>query len=249
MLTETSAKHFGVFNKALPYNIILPKSYKAGKGTVEYLVCGIIKDLGFYDEMNQKKEVFPLITRAGRTTTVRIRIGEDINPTEIQANINEIARKRYGHLNPRVEMIHIKKAVYRRWEGEKDEILPLLSLIPLILFYTLIALFGLFWNDVKRKKVDFGVMRAIGFNKMNIFKIVIAEALLFAAIPALFNLFIIFNFKSQLNDLFNAVQGEIGIYELWLLSTLAITILIVLASIVPAIKTTHIQPAEALSNE
>ena len=167
LLSETLARKLNLFNKPLPCTVSLP-TYYVDNEWQDFSLCGIIKDNDYYNIRNKEESVFPLLFKTRSNSSVFLKLKPNTNLSEVENTIRQVILP-YAHgTSPIIEILTYKSWIRDEWEENKNQIIPLISIVPTILFYTLIALFGLFWNDVKHKKTDYGIMRAIGFNQTNI---------------------------------------------------------------------------------
>jgi ABC-type antimicrobial peptide transport system permease subunit len=123
----------------------------------------------------------------------------------------------------------------------------MLSIIPLVLFYAFFAIFGLFWSEMSRDKIKYGILRAIGFSRMQVFSLVFKEAVVLSFISFAFTSLITLNMRPMLQT--GPFDSDSMFARFLILSFLVIFVFVVLAACIPAIKTTMIRPVEALSEE
>ncbi|WP_303918643.1 ABC transporter permease [Draconibacterium sediminis] len=247
ILTETLAKKLNLFNKELPVLVSLPTSYVDQKWR-DYYLCGIIEDLGYYNRENPSEAVYPLIFKSFRDCSV-LRIEEGADLYKIEKEIEQAVRPLTQDSEPNVQIVDLSSRINDDWEEMKSTIIPMLSIIPIVMLYVLIAMFGLFWTDMKRKKTDYGIMRAVGFSRRIIFRNLISEAFLLVVFAGVVSLLLMLNFSGDLRELFKGLSGYLGMWPSWTISIAFVMVLVLLASIFPALKTTRIQPVEALAEE
>ncbi len=246
ILTETLAKKLDVFNKKLPTLTSLPSRYS--EEWQDFFLCGIIEDLGYFNEEKVDEAVYPIIYKAYSDFSL-LKLDEDVSLFELKKKIKQAALPFTHGYEPIIQIIQLDSRVNDLWQEAKSMIIPVVSVIPIILLYVLIAMFGLFWTDMKRKKTDYGIMRAVGFSKWMIFRNLILEALLLVAFSGVISFLLTWNFSDVLKEFWKGSQGNLGIWLPWFISFMVILFLVIIASIIPAIRTIQIQPVEALSEE
>ena len=238
IVTKTMADSLNIFNKNLPQTITIRGNSKRNIGEKKCRIVGIIEDVDYFCE---GKKVNTLFSNKLYNETVLIK-------TEKGINVEELEEKISGTVQPLiksksiVQLVAMKVIIYELWYENKRTNLTILSIIPLILFYSFLAIFSLFWVEVSRNKTKYGILRAIGFNRDQVFLVLIKEATFLSLISSIITAIILFNFRAMM-------PTSIPFFKALFLSVLSILVFVVLASLVPAIKTTKIQPAQTLSDE
>lgn len=248
ILTETLARKLNLFDKPLPRTVSLPTNWADAKWS-DFSLCGIVKDMEFYNSKDHTEAVFPLIFKSFSNSSVLIKLKPKTNLAEIENKIKQTILPYVNEESPIIEIMEFRSFIMDDWERSKSQMIPLISIIPLVLFYSLFALFGLFWNDMKHKKVDFGIMRAIGFSRFSILWILIREAIFLVIAASIFSLILLLNFKTSLNEYIDTMEGSVGFWTSWSVGILLVLMLVITAAIIPAVKTMYINPVEALADE
>lgn len=245
LITETLAKKLNLLNKPLPQIITLPGRYDS----IEWQsnVCGIIKDLNYYKAQKKGEKVYPLISKNPYSNSCVLKVKKGIDLATLESKIKHTVSPFLNGNLAVVEIVALEEQVWMSWNSMKNQVLPIIIVIPTILLYTIMALFGLFLNDVMRKKPEFGIMRAIGFNRFQIFSLIMKEVMAISGVTMLSVLLL----GAMIPDVRKIICiGEPNSFlELWIMSSVIITVLVVLSAIIPAIKITRIQPVEALAEE
>jgi ABC-type antimicrobial peptide transport system permease subunit len=243
LITETLAKRLNLLNKPLPQIIMVPGQYNSVEWQAN--VCGIIKDLNYYNAQKKTEKVYPLISKALALSSCILRVKKGIELTALELKIKNAVQPFVKGDLATVQLVALDETVWRPWNSVKNQVLPIISVIFIILLYTLMALFGLFWTDITRKKAEFGILRAFGFNRWHIFNVILKEVIVISGITIFLTLFI----SSGISVKMSSSAQYFSFIELWMISSVTITGLILFAAIIPAMKITRLNPVDALSEE
>jgi ABC-type antimicrobial peptide transport system permease subunit len=248
IITKTLADSLGILNKELPQAITVNGIDKENNQEITCTITGIVEDIAY---KCSGKDVFPLFCRRNTLPNLEFS-GSVLLKLDDHADLDELEKKignsiqSFTKTKPIVQLISLDMVVNEEWNEGKRMILTMLSIIPLVLFYAFFAIFGLFWSEMSRDKIKYGILRAIGFSRMQVFSLVFKEAVVLSFISFAFTSLITLNMRPMLQGSFDS---DSMFAKLLILSFLVIFVFVVLAACIPAIKTTMIHPVEALSEE
>ena len=248
VITKTLADSLGIFNKELPQTITVNGINKENNQEITCTITGIVEDI-FYESSG--KDVFPLFCRTNFFPNIEFS-GSVLLKLDDHADIDELEKKignsiqSFTKTKPIVQLISLGMVANELWNEGKRMYITMLSIIPLVLFYAFFAIFGLFWSEMSRDKIKYGILRAIGFGRLQVFSLVFKEAVILSLVSFTFTGLITLNLRPILQESFDS---DALFAKLLIISFLVIFVFVVLAACIPAIKTTMIHPVEALSEE
>ena len=207
----------------------------------KFSVVGTIEPLGI--ESNRLGNLYIGIKRISKAKKVLVRLTNDANTEKVEASIFYLLSTMYEADKSAFNFYPYKIYGLDDWFEMKNQILSFLIIAIILLFYIMLALLGLYWNETKGRKAEIGLLRAIGFNKKQIFLLFIKEASLVSIVAIILATIVIVNiYPSDLRLPVRFIKNVI-INSDFVLSFVWISILI------PALKATYINPAEVLSDE
>ncbi|HEX2919713.1 MAG TPA: FtsX-like permease family protein [Bacteroidales bacterium] len=115
------------------------------------------------------------------------------------------------------------------------------AILLILLTYIFVVLFGNFWKMTQKRTIEIGIRRALGHSRGKVLFYILAESLLFfisIMIPASFaylNLYKIINISSPL--------------PIYLISIGILFLVVMIATIIPAIYAGRVNPVQALADE
>jgi len=248
IITKTLADSLGIFNKELPQAITVNGIDKKNNQEITCTITGIVEDI-YYNCSG--KEVFPLFCRRNflpnieSSGSVLLKLDGNTDIDELENKIGNSIQS-FTKTKPIVQLISLDVIVNELWNEEKRMYITMLSIIPLVLFYAFFAIFGLFWSEMSHDKIKYGILRAIGFTRMQVFLLVFKEAVILSLVSFIFTSFISLNIRSILQE---SLDSSSLVTVLLIVSFFVIFVFVVLAACIPAIKQTMVNPVEALARE
>ncbi|HEX2919710.1 MAG TPA: FtsX-like permease family protein [Bacteroidales bacterium] len=247
IITKSLADSLGIFNKELPQTITLKGTSKNNNEEITCSITGIVEDI-FYKYSG--KNVCPIFCRRDTqkniefSGSVLLKLDDNADIDAMELEIGTLIQS-FTKTKPVVQLISLDMVVNELWNEQKRMFLIMLSIIPLVLFYSFFAIFGLFWSEMSHDKVKYGILRSIGFNRLQVFLLGLKEAVLFSLLSFLFSGTLVLNIIT----IFPGSHSTQIILSNLTISFIIIFVLVVLAACIPALKFSRINPVEALANE
>ena len=217
------------------------KVIEFGNEKKNYKVAGTFQPIGV-----TSKRIGPLylgIEKVSEASSVLIRFAEGANIEKAKASIYDLLTARYEVDQSAFDLYPLNIYGKDTWFEMKNQIISMLILALVLLFYVMLALLGLYWNETKSRNAEIGLMRAVGFTKMQVFGLFIKETTIISAVAIVFAQVIIVNVYPE------GLKSP-GAFLVSLVLNSAIVLGIVWLSVfIPAVKSSKIQPAQALSEE
>lgn len=147
--------------------------------------------------------------------------------------------------NTSIEIIHLDD---KRISENKEQIIPVIILLIVVLFLIInvaLGLFGVLWHNINKRKGEIGLRRAVGASGSNISKQLVTEALVLSTISLIVGSFFAIQFP-----IMNIFDIAAKTYLLALvLAILFIYLLAIICSLYPGRQAAAIYPAVALHEE
>lgn len=214
---------------------------EVGKESKKYDVKGTFEPLGIQD--GQKGFLFAGIQKIKESGRILVRLNPGADIKNIEKSIFRLLTARYDTDDSAFEFSPLSQSGKENWFEYKNQIVSYFIIAIICLLYIMLSLLGLYWNETKSRNVEIGIMRAIGFTKWQVFGLIIKEATIISAVAIAFALILIINF-------FPGELESSGSFILSIIVNSAILLSIVwLSVLIPAVKSSMIQPAQALSEE
>lgn len=241
IISESLAQRMGVKEKSLPREIILPAD---GDKTEKLTVCGIVKDIEYVTSGDDKLAYACFRFSADQKNAVlELQSGANINT--LSEEIEEVVSMNQGK-PVQIRIASLESVVGLWFKRNIHEYLPVLWLIPIVVVYSLLALFGLFWNDIKSRKTDFGIMQAIGIRSILLYKSIVIESVCLVVMASSITGFILISTGEMVKRLFMINSGH-SIISYWLISVAMTLAIVLFASLIPALQVFKMSPVKALS--
>jgi ABC-type antimicrobial peptide transport system permease subunit len=107
----------------------------------------------------------------------------------------------------------------------------------------MLSLLGLYWNETKSRNAEIGLMRAVGFTRMQVFGLFIKEATFISAVAIVIAQIIIINIYPE------ELKEPKALFVSIALKSMVVIGIVWLSVFIPAYLSTKIHPVEALSEE
>ena len=129
----------------------------------------------------------------------------------------------------------------------------LISLSSISLLISIIMIIVITFNSINERTYEFGVLRSLGARKIYIGNLVIIESIFISILSSLIGLLISYIMTYPLNNILNGVFGNLLLYNVVSVDILNILLiigislfLVIIASLIPAIKASKKKPIDAL---
>jgi ABC-type antimicrobial peptide transport system permease subunit len=214
---------------------------EVGKEKIKYDITGTFNPLGVED--CEKGNLYAGIRKIQESGRILIRLIPGADKKNVENSIYSLLRTRYNADKSAFNFSPLNQSGKEDWFEYKNQVVSYFIIAIICLLYIMLSLLGLYWNETKNRNVEIGIMRAIGFTKWQVFGIVIKEATIISVAAMLLALILIINF-------FPSELESAGSFIISIIVSSAILLAIVwLSVIIPAVKSSKIQPAEALAQQ
>ncbi len=147
-------------------------------------------------------------------------------------------------INPQMGSLELFRSI---WYRELMVPLMLVGIVAGFLFINVVVgLYGVFWQNINRRKAEIGLRRAIGARSGEIYRQMVGEVIVLATLAIVPGLLLGVQFL--IFDTFGFIDSRIYV-GVMLFSALFIYLLVTLCALYPGWIASRIQPAEALHEE
>lgn len=210
----------------------------------EKKIVGVIENFKYHGEFSEEKNI--LISRYSESSsqdpTLIIRLKEGFDP-QIEQDINRIIQQTAKGWKFSIENLESKRKFLNidYWVP----ITVLASISGFLIFNVSLGLFGVLVYNIKKRKGEIGLRRALGANPRSISNQFIFEILFLTTISILIALFFAIQFP-----LMNVFDVDINLYiRAMIYSALVIYSLVLICTIYPSLQASRVHPATALHEE
>lgn len=207
-------------------------------------IVGVISNFKYHGEFSEEKNI--IISRfeehSDESPTLLIRLKEGFDPS-IEQDINNTIQQTTKGWKFSIENLETKRKFLNvdYW----IPIIALLSICGFLVFNVALGLFGVLVYNIKKRRGEIGLRRALGANPSSISNQFIFEILFLTTISIVIALF--FAIQFPLMDVFDV---EMSIYTRSMLySALVIYSLVLICTIYPSRQAASVHPANALHEE
>lgn len=215
---------------------------EVGDEKSKYAVKGTFEPRGLKDRIT-KSYLFAGIQKINESDKILIRLDCKANFKNVEKAVRHLLMVRFDIDQSSFSFYPLNLEGKESWFRSRNQIVSLFIIGLILLFYVMLALLGLYWNETKSRNVEIGLLRAVGFTKRQVFALFIKESTIISAAAIVLAQIIIINiYPKELKD----PQS--------LLVTIALSVVVVLGIVwlsvlIPAIRSSRIQPVQALSEE
>lgn len=211
---------------------------------VESKIIGVIDHFKYHGEFSDEKHMlFSLFEEySTQSPTLIIRLKDGFDPG-VELTINKVIQESTKGWKFAIESLDNKRKSKSRpfW----IPIVALLSISGFLIFNVALGLFGVLVYNIKKRRAEIGLRRAVGADPLNISKQFIYEILILSSISVLIGLFFAAQFPAM--DVFD-VNSSVYIRAM-LFSALTIYSLVLICTIYPSRQASLVHPATALHEE
>ncbi|TKG95788.1 ABC transporter permease [Puteibacter caeruleilacunae] len=219
--------------------------FKSDRYDSKFRVVGIIKDIGKTHPRNRYPFFAPIDVSkdnsvSGDYRLVKIKDGEDID--RIKADIQSLFKSKgwdkkfhQYQIDTMDELMHQKIIEHLKYRSIEY------GTIGMILCFILIILFGSSWRQVNAQYLELGIRRSVGASRARIIRKIIFEKLIFYLAVMVVAVLLYLNFYKDLKIDYKIIAPAV--------SAALLFVVIMLATLLPAIKASRIQPVDALAEE
>lgn len=207
-------------------------------------IVGVLENYKYHGEFTEEKNL--VFTRfkehSDQSPNLIIRLKDGFDPT-IEKDINQVIQEttkgwKFAIENIESKRVHMNKEYW-------IPIIALLSICGFLIFNVGLGLFGVLVYNIKKRKGEIGLRRALGANPNSISRQFIFELLLITSISVIIALF--FALQFPLMNVFD-VENELYTRAIFY-SSLVIYSLVLICTIYPSRQAAGVHPAKALHEE
>ena len=214
---------------------------EVGKEKNKYAVKGTFDALGVKDR--KAGNLFTGIQKIKESGQILIRLTPGANMEKVENSIYHLLTNKYKTDRTAFDFTPLSLYGKDGWFEHKNQMISFFLVALISLFYVMLSLLGLYWNETKSRNVEIGLMRAVGFTRMQVFGLFIKEATLISAVAIGFAQIIIINIYPQELKEPKALLVSIA------LKSMVVIGIVWLSVFIPAYLSTKIHPVEALAEE
>lgn len=208
----------------------------------KFAVKGTFELRGLKDKIG-KSYLLTGIQKINESDKILIRLNAKANFENVEQSIKHLLMGRYSVDQSSFSFYPLSLKGKERWFKNRNQIVSFFVIGLILLFYIMLALLGLYWNETKSRNVEIGLMRAVGFTKRQVFGLFLKESTIVSAAAIVIAQIIIINIYPK--ELMEPKAFFINI----VLSAMAVLGIVWFSVLIPAIRSSRIQPIEALSEE
>lgn len=217
------------------------KELEVGKEKSKYIVNGTFHALGVKDR--QTGNLFTGIHKIKESGQILIRLTPGANMEKVENSIYHLLTNRYKIDRTAFDFSPLSLYGKENWFGYRNQIVSFFLVALISLFYVMLSLLGLYWNETKSRNVEIGLMRAVGFTRMQVFGLFIKEATFISAVAIVIAQIIIINIYPE------ELKEPKALFVTIAFNSMVVLGIVWLSVFIPAYLSTKIHPVEALAEE
>ncbi|TKG95783.1 ABC transporter permease [Puteibacter caeruleilacunae] len=213
--------------------------YEFGTKKEKFQVMGTFPALGI---MNKRRgELMTAISIVTKSDKMLVKFSPKADIEKSKKQIFSFLQKRFNTDQYNFDIYPVSSYNMDSWYEMRNQIISMLVIAVILLVYIMLALLGLYWNETKSRNIEIGLLRAVGFTKVQVFMLFIKEASLISIIAILIVSGILMNIYHT--------DIDFEFFKSLILQTIIVLGIVWLSIFIPAYKSTKIQPALALADE
>ncbi|HEX2919708.1 MAG TPA: FtsX-like permease family protein [Bacteroidales bacterium] len=214
---------------------------EVGEEKNRYDINGTFNPLGI--NARRKGELFAGIQKIKESGRILFRLIPGTDIKDVENSIYRLLTTRYNADKNAFSYGPLFLSGKEDWFENKNQVVAMFIIAIICLLYIMLSLLGLYWNETKNRNVEIGIMRAIGFTKWQVFGMVIKEATIISVVAIIISVILIIN--SFPKDLESTRTFILSIF----VNSAILLGIVWLSVIIPAVKSSMVEPAQALSEE
>ena len=242
VLTKSHARQLGI-EKLEPNSLF---HFKSSRYDIKLKVVGIIKDPGELNETYRKYHFFAPRMVSNETSArgayCNIKLTDDADRDEIIGEISDLFKsKGWNKKFIRFQVDSLKELMHQKVIEHLQSYNIEYAIMLMVLCFLTVIISGSCWRQVKERINELAIRRAVGASRGRIIQLILLEKLTF------FSLYMFVAFLIYLN-----VYKSLGIQSYIqspLISSGSILVIILIASLIPAVQASSIRPVKALAEE
>lgn len=252
VITRNHADYLGMQN-ITPNSSLTISTNSENKESTIYKVVGIVENIGNVKNLRSRNDIeeniFPVFSpissyknpyNFNERLILKMQEGYEFEllNTQILNLIGKMNLSEYVHQH---RLTSLNDVLDAQVKAHFEEMRLFYGILIILLIYIFVALFGTFWKLTHKRIVEIGIRRAIGHSRLCVNLYILAEPvllLLIVLLPAtivFLNLYKIIDIKSP---------GPV-----YLITTGILFLIVLLATLIPALYAARIHPVQALAEE
>jgi hypothetical protein len=223
------------------------------KDSASYQVVGIVGNIGNVRNMRSQSEleknIFPVFSPGSlyenkynfdERLILKMQDGYDFDLLNTQI-LNLMEKLNIGEYVCQHRLTSLNDVLAAQIKEHFSKARLFYGILLILLTYIFVALFGNFWKITSKRTVEIGIRRALGHSRGKVVFYILAESLLLLATVMLPATIVYLNLYKIIN-----IAAPLPVY---LISAGILLFIVLLATLVPAIRAGRIHPVEALAEE
>jgi putative ABC transport system permease protein len=222
----------------------LDKNRSIEIGAVLYEVAGVLKETGSDDDNVIFADISYLQSVSEKTDLVNfVEVSALCAGCPIEDIVTQISAKLPG-----TDIKALQNVVQQRMSAV-DFVKRLAGGVSMVIMLTASFMIALFmFTSVNERKKEIGVLRSMGYSRLNVFAIFCFEALLIGVIAGILGYFSGFFASFKVLDILDMGEGLVIRFDFtrFAMTFMIVTVVSVVSSIIPALKAARVDPSKAL---
>lgn len=212
--------------------------------SILYEVTGVLEETGADDDSVIFMDIRHLQSISGMSDLVNfVEVSALCSGCPIEDIVEQISRKL-----PDTDIRALQNVVKQRMSAV-GFVEKLADTVSLVIMLTASCMIGLFmFTSVNERKKEIGILRSMGYSRLNIFNIFCFEALLIGVIAGVLGYFSGFFASFKVLEILKLGEDIVIHFRFtrFVTTFLLVTLISVAASVIPALKAARVDPSEAL---
>ena len=215
---------------------------EVGNEKNKYAVKGTFQPLRIKDKISNNI-LFAGIKKINESERILIRLNVRENFDVVEKTINHLLTSRYNVDQSTFTIYPLSLEGKEEWFRNRKQIVSFFIISLILLFYVMLALLGLYWNETRSRNIEIGILRAVGFTRRQVFGLFMKESTIVSVAAIVFTQIIIINVNPK------ELKEPGAFFFNIVLSSLVVLGIVWLSVLIPAVKSSQVQPVQALCEE
>lgn len=253
VITRNHANYLGI-QTITPHTILTTVNLiRNKKDSANYQVVGIVENVGNIRNMRSQSDlaenIFPVFSPGSlyennynydERLILKMQDGYDFDLLNTQV-LNLMEKLKLGEYVHQHRLTSLNEVLTTQIKAHFRRLNLFYGILLILLTYIFVALFGNFWKITSKRTVEIGIRRALGHTRRNVIFYILAESLLLLATVLLPATIVYLNLYKIIN-----ISAPLPVY---LISAGILLIVVLLATLLPAVRAGRIHPVQALAEE
>ena len=221
--------------------------FKSGKYDLKFKVVGIMQDIGRISDYDHDPIPFFAPYKISGNTYVRfdyqfVKISRGENQDEIKEKIEKLYKsKGWDNKFYKFQVSTLDDLMHQKFIGHLSMFSIEYGIVVMLLCFIAVILFGSSWRQTNSRVQEIGIRRSVGASRRAVIWLVICEKLIFFILTMIVALIIYLNIYQIFQINYFVILPVISFSLIFLV--------IVVSTLIPAIRASKINPVEALAEE